>query len=85
MIQRIPSTQEIAAWMAVPSDAIALAEKLAAPAWDLRQAVGSIYTSQPVGVYLRRDGEKVGLYAPEAEASDLALVKIAAARVSRTT
>jgi len=87
-VEPIPSVEEMAAWMRLPLAALKQAEDLAATAWDLRQSLRGVYTSVPVGVYVRslHDGsvklaavcDDTGLATPQ----DLALVKSAVSRVA---
>jgi hypothetical protein len=78
--QPLLTVEQMAEWYRVGQDAIVLAEKLAAPAFDLRQAVSGIYTSVPLGVYLDYDGQMAAIEQC-GTAQDNALVKSAVSRL----
>ena len=81
----LPTVAELREWMRQPDSALELAEKVAAPAWDLRQAVSRIYTSVPVGVWFHPQATKAAVdMFHEPTPQDLALVKAAAGQVYDT-
>ena len=80
------SDAEITAWLQLPFVVLDAAEKYAADAYDIRQSLRGVYTSSPVGVYLRElpGGALHAAVSDEykqATAQDMALVKSAVSRV----
>ncbi len=70
-------------WLRVGPDAIELAEKLAAPAYDIRQALSGVYTSTPIGVYLSPVDGHAGIDVDcGCTPQDFSLVKSAVSRVA---
>ena len=69
-VRSIPTVDELTAWMRVPYEAVQQAEKLAADAYDIRQAISSIYTSEPLGVYLDPGVEKLAFICADHDTVD---------------
>lgn len=67
-------------WSMVPEIVDHWALKCAAPAWDLRRAVGDVYTTGDVGYYYDGLHERFGIFGRNATPADLALCKAAAVR-----
>lgn len=55
-------TLDVGLWSDFPGTIDYLVEKCAAPAWDLRQAVSSIYTKSDISIYWNPALEKAGMY-----------------------
>jgi hypothetical protein len=80
---------EAAAWARVPELVDRWVEKCAAPAWDIRQAIGRIFTRGDFGVYWDPEFDKAGLLFRQSPrhdvshdkyAQDLALMRAAVIR-----
>ena len=83
-VSSIPSVDELRKWMEVPIRSRELAMKLAAAAQSVQSALGGVWTSGPVGVFVRDDGMDAALL-PDVHSADpntdMALVKAALADV----
>lgn len=78
--ERIPTVEEMVPWVNLGPEAIELAEKIAADAYDIRQLVSGIYTRLPVSVFFHPEKQAVGVYAePGTSWIDETLTKQAAA------
>ena len=77
----LPTVAELQAWMRVGPDALKLAEDVAAPAWDIRQALSGVYTSQPLWVWYHPTEKQAWLQVGDHTEQDEALVKMAVEHV----
>jgi hypothetical protein len=76
------SVEAMTEWYRIGPDAIALAEKLAADAYDLRQVISGVYTSVPLGVWIDESGKRASIELPVgATQQDYELVKAAVLHV----
>lgn len=66
-------------WEDVPAVTDDWVAKAAAPAYDVRQRAASVIAGSHVGYYFNPESDRVGVFAPLAEPSDLARFKYAAA------
>ncbi len=84
-VEPLPTVEQLTAWMRVGGDAIKAAEAVADLAFLARQAVSAIYTTAPVGVYLKESSVGVrpdtnGAGGGYASPHDCLLVKTALAQ-----